>query len=79
MNMYQERCMKENYHDARSRAMKHRAGDRNDTRRDDNPVYSFRMLQALRDMAENGVYPDGSFGDEECNIWEMFYLFHKKD
>lgn len=34
--------------------------------------YSFRQLQLLRDMAEHDVYPDGRFGDEECNVWEMF-------
>jgi len=39
----------------------------------DEPTYSFRMLQALRDMASADVYPDGRFGDEECNIWSMFH------
>ena len=35
-------------------------------------VYTPKMLRALRDMAKNNVYPDGTFGDEECAIWEMF-------
>ena len=34
--------------------------------------YTFEQLQALRDMAENDVYPDITFGDEECNVWSMF-------
>ena len=34
--------------------------------------YSFKMLQALRDMAKADVYPDGRFSDEDCNVWEMF-------
>ena len=34
--------------------------------------FSFKMLQALRDMAKENVYPDGRFSDEECNVWEMF-------
>ena len=37
-----------------------------------NTVYTFEMLQALHDMAENGVYPDGAFGDMDCNVWAMF-------
>lgn len=35
-------------------------------------VYTFEMLSALKDMAENDVYPDWRFGDNECNVWEMF-------
>jgi len=42
-----------------------------------NERYSFRQLQCLRDMAEKDVYPDGRFGDEECNVWSMFHCFHK--
>ena len=26
----------------------------------------------LADMARENVYPDGSFGDDECNIWAAF-------
>ena len=40
----------------------------------DNTTYNFRQLQALRDMAKANVYPDGRFGDEECNIWSMFNM-----
>jgi hypothetical protein len=35
-------------------------------------VYTTGMLAALRDMAKNNVYPDGNFGDDECNVWSMF-------
>lgn len=35
--------------------------------------YSFEQIKALRDMAENDVYPDIRFSDEECNIWSMFH------
>jgi hypothetical protein len=40
--------------------------------------YTFEMLTALRDMAERDIYPDGRFGDEECNVWSLFHLFHVK-
>lgn len=35
-------------------------------------VYTFEMLVALRDMAKANVYPDGSFGDLDCDVWELF-------
>ena len=41
------------------------------------PKYSFAMLQALRDMAKADVYPDGTFGDEECNVWSMFHMLRE--
>ena len=41
----------------------------------DNTVYTYGMIQALRDMAENDVWPDGQFGDTDCNIWSMFRNF----
>lgn len=42
-------------------------------------VYTFEMLQALRDMAERGVYPDGRFSDQDCNVWSMFRNFRNKE
>ena len=45
----------------------------------DNTVYTFGMIQALRDMAENDVWPDGSFGDTDCSIWSMFRNFKRKE
>lgn len=56
---YRAKCLKEKYLDA-SRRNKGKEG------------YSFEMLQALRDMARENVYPDGRFSDEECNVWSMF-------
>lgn len=44
-----------------------------------NEVYTFGMIQKLRDMAKKGVYPDGEFSDEECNIWAMFRDFRKEE
>lgn len=37
-----------------------------------NIVYSFEMLRVLKEMAMEDIYPDGSFGDDDCNVWEMF-------
>lgn len=37
-------------------------------------VYTAEQIYALRDMAEKNVYPDGRFGDEECNIWSAFHM-----
>lgn len=41
-------------------------------------TYTFEQIQALRNMAEKEVYPDGRFSDEECNIWSMFHSFFIK-
>ena len=41
-------------------------------------VYTTEMLAALRDMAKNNVYPDGNFGDDECNVWSMFHSYFPK-
>ena len=40
--------------------------------------YTAIDIANLRDMAEMDVYPDGRFGDEECNIWSMFHCFSMK-
>lgn len=45
-------------------AVKENGNDRN--------TYTFKMLQALRDMAKEDVYPDGRFSDQDCNVWSMF-------
>ena len=42
-------------------------------------LYSFEQLQALRNMAEKDIYPDGRFSDQECNIWSMFHNFRMKE
>lgn len=68
---YKNDWFKERYFEAREYAyisgqldrIKHNTG-----------VYTFEMLQALRLMAENDIYPDWRFGDNECNVWEMFKI-----
>lgn len=35
----------------------------------DIPIY---RVMILADMAMNGEYPDGTFGDDEVIIWEQF-------
>ena len=62
-----DNILKERYLDAREEAMK--AGHQN---------YTFKMLQALRNMAEKDVYPDWRFGDEESGVWGMFHTFSIK-
>lgn len=37
-----------------------------------NTVYTPKMIFLLRDMAEHDVWPDGRFGDTDCNIWSAF-------
>lgn len=66
--------LKSRYHEARSEAF-----DSGKLHRDQNSgVYTTKMLSALRDMADNDVWPDGHFGDDECNVWEMFYLLAER-
>lgn len=36
--------------------------------------YTASMIFKLRDMAKEDIYPDGRFGDEECNIWSAFHM-----
>lgn len=50
----------------------HRAAKRSKAAGNSNEVYTFEMLRALRDMAERDIYPDGSFGDNDCLIWSMY-------
>ena len=33
---------------------------------------SVGLVMALADMAENDIYPDGTFSDAEVSIWEVF-------
>ena len=64
-----ERYLKAKYHEARElRNTKEYGKERHETK------YSFAMLSALCEMAREDVYPDGTFGDEECNVWEMFCM-----
>lgn len=36
-------------------------------------AYTLPMIRALKDMAEHDVWPDFTFSDEECNVWELFH------
>lgn len=44
-------------------------------KRGDIPVW---RVMLLAEMAEKGVYPDGTFSDDECNIWEAFRRMESK-
>ena len=39
-----------------------------------NTVFTPKMLSALNEMAKHDVWPDGRFGDDDCNIWSMMHL-----
>ena len=34
-------------------------------------TYSIASVRAIRDMAANDTWPDGRFGDLDCNLWSM--------
>lgn len=63
--MTREEYFKTNYIEARDEAIKN-----NEIKNVGS--YTFTMLQKLRDMAKENIYPDGRFGDEECNVWSLF-------
>ena len=65
--MSNEKYLKEKFIEARDRAM---------TNGTKNTDYTIEMIRCLRDMAEKDVYPDGNFGDNDCNIWSMFHLLY---
>ena len=64
-----EKYYKEKFHEAREAAY---ASGKIDKIRQNDGVYTPQMIAALRDMAENDIYPDGNFSDVDCNIWSMF-------
>ena len=70
--MANKKYLKEKYLEVREEAYK------NGKLVDNVGVYSTAMIAALRDMAENDVYPDGNFGDDECNVWSMFHSYCPK-
>ena len=65
-----ERYYRSRYHEAREEAF---ASGKLDKLRQNNGVYTSKMLARLRDMARNDVYPDGSFSDDECEVWCMLH------
>lgn len=60
-----DKMYRDKYHDAREDA-------KNPQNTSDEPRYSYRQLSALMQMAKHDTYPDDTFSDEECNIWELF-------
>lgn len=39
---------------------------------DNMPDVSYGRVILMADMAARGVYPDGTFGDNDCLLWEEF-------
>ena len=40
------------------------------------PDVFYGRVMLMADMAARGVYPDGTFGDNDCLLWEEFrFLF----
>lgn len=64
-----EKDLRSKFHEARQAAFD--SGRLSETKQNDG-VYTPQMLWALRDMAAEGVYPDGHFSDVDCEIWGMF-------
>lgn len=60
--MTKEQFFAQKFHEARQKSM---ANGNN------NVVYTFEMISILNEMARKDVYPNGSFGDDDCNIWSM--------
>ena len=67
---YDDKYLKEMFHEAVKEVKK--KGDRGPYYSDGRHMYSFEMLSALKDMAVNGTYPDGTFGDMDVSVWELF-------
>lgn len=34
-------------------------------------LYNAKMIRALKEMADNDVWPDWRFGDIDCNVWSI--------
>lgn len=69
--MANKKYLKEKYLEVREEAYKN-------GKLDNVGIYTTAMIAALRDMAENDEYPDGNFGDDECNVWSMFHSYCPK-
>ena len=66
--------MKERFHEAFHNA---REAGVVKTGTDFGSTYTMSMLRALKDMAEHEVWPDGRFGDDDCNVWSLFHRYDK--
>ena len=34
-------------------------------------VFSFEQIEDILDLIANEKWPDGTFGDDECNLWSL--------
>lgn len=59
------RELKAYFHEAEKKMREHKGSEQ---------VYTFEMLLALKLMASNDVWPDGNFGDTDCNVWSLFRI-----
>ena len=39
---------------------------------DPTQVWNFEQLKILKEMAENDIWPDNTFGDLDCEVWSLF-------
>lgn len=45
---------------------------REDTKKGlEHGTYSINSIRKLKDMADRNIYPDGRFGDLDCNLWSL--------
>ena len=70
-----EKYYRSRFHEACNEAF---SSGKIDKIRQGNGIYTAKMIAALRDMAENDIYPDGHFSDDACNVWSMFHLYHSR-
>lgn len=43
----------------------------------DNNAYTFQQIEALMNMAKYDVWPDGRFGDVDCEVWALFHHLYE--
>lgn len=55
-----ENFLKDNYHEAYENS-KDAYGQK----------FTIAQIRALKEMANNDVWPDGTFGDDECILWSL--------
>lgn len=40
-------------------------------------AYTFQQIEALMNMAKYNVWPDGRFGDLDCDVWGLFHKLYE--
>ena len=43
----------------------------------DYNAYTFQQIEALMNMAKYDVWPDGRFGDVDCEVWALFHHLYE--